>query len=194
MGKVWYDGDMYKDLIAQRKKDFDASLEFAKSEAASIRTGRAHSSLVEDIPVEYLGSSLRIKELATITIPEPRSILIQPWDKQALAVIEKGIRDSSLGLNPVVDGTSVRLTLPPLTEERRKEYTKLLGQKMEGIRVRIRQIREDVLKKVQAEVRAKTAREDDLRHAKDELQKIVDDLHKKIDELAKKKEQELMTA
>lgn len=185
---------MYKELISQRKKDFDAAFEFARTEAAGIRTGRAHSSLVEDIQVDYLGSKLRIKELATITVPEPRSIMIQPWDKQALSVIEKGIRDSSLGLNPVTDGQSVRLTLPSLTEERRKEYIKLLGQKMEEARIRIRQIREDVLKKVQAEVRAKKARDDDLRHAKDELQKIVDDLHKKIDELAKKKEQELLNS
>ncbi len=185
---------MYKDLIAQRKKDFDAALEFAKAEAAGIRTGRAHPSLVEDIPVEYMGARMRIKELATITTPEHKTIQIQPWDKQAIPVIEKGIRDSSLGLNPSSDGTAVRLTLPALTEDRRKEYAKLLGQKMEEARIRIRQVREDILKKVQAEVRAKEAREDDLRHAKDELQKIVDDLNKKIDDLAAQKEQELMHA
>ncbi len=124
---------MYKDLIAQKKKDFDAVLEWAKSETAGIRTGRAHSSLVEDILVDYLGSKLHIKELGTITTPEPRSIMIQPWDKGALAPIEKGIRDSSLGLNPIVDGQSVRLNLPPLTEERRKEFIKLLGQKQKII-------------------------------------------------------------
>src|SRR3989344_9308608 len=99
---------MYKDLINQRKKDFDAAFEFAKTEAAAIRTGRANPSLVEDVPVEYMGSRLTVKELATITTPEPRVILIQPWDKSALPLIEKGITASSLGLNPVVDSVSGR--------------------------------------------------------------------------------------
>ncbi|MBX4190191.1 ribosome recycling factor [Candidatus Parcubacteria bacterium] len=185
---------MYKDHINQKKKDFDAVLEFAKNEAASIRTGRANPIMVEDIPAEYMGSRLTIKELASITTPEPRVLVIQPWDPGALSAIEKGIRESGLGLNPTNDGKSVRLTIPPLTEERRKEFIKLLNQKMEEARIRIRNVREDVLKKVQSEVKAKTAREDEVFRAKDELQKIVDDLHKKIDELIKKKEQELMTS
>lgn len=184
---------MYKDLIAQRKKDFDAAVERVKSEIATIRTGRAHSSMVEDIQVDYMGSKFRIKELATINTPEPRSILIQPWDKQAIPNIEKGIKDSSLGLNPVTDATGIRLNIPPLTEERRKEFVKLLHQKIEWGKVRIRQIREDVLKKVQAEVREKKARDNDLFKTKDELQKIMDDLNKKLDDMTKKKEQELMT-
>jgi len=182
----------YKDLINRRKKDFDGVLEFAKNEAAGIRTGRASSSLVEDIQVDYLGSWLKIKELAAINIPEPRSILIQPWDKGAIPAIEKGIRDSSLGLNPIIDSGGIRLNLPMLTEERRQEFIKLLKQKMEEARIKIRQIREDILKKVQSEIREKKAAEDDVFRAKDELQKIIDDLNKKIDELFKKKEQELL--
>ncbi|OGN26949.1 MAG: ribosome recycling factor [Candidatus Yanofskybacteria bacterium RIFCSPLOWO2_01_FULL_45_72] len=183
---------MYKDLIQQRRKDFEASFERAKVEAAAIRTGRANSSMVEDLVVDYLGSKLRVKELGTISVPEPRQILIQPWDKGALQPIEKAIKGSSLGLNPAVDSQAVRLTIPQLTEERRREFIKLLHQKMEEARIRIRQIREEILKKVQQEVHAKTAREDDLRHAKEDLQKIMDDLHKRLDELTKKKEQELM--
>lgn len=185
---------MYRELITQRKKDFEAAFEFAKNEVANIRTGRAHASMVEDITADYMGTMLRIKELGAITTPEPRVLQIQPWDKGALAAIEKGIRDSSLGLNPVNDGTSIRLTIPSLTEERRKEYIKLLSQKIEETRIRIRQVREDILKKVQAAVKEKTAREDDLRNAKEELQKIMDDLNKRLDELSKKKEQELMTS
>ncbi|MDP3793903.1 MAG: ribosome-recycling factor, partial [Candidatus Uhrbacteria bacterium] len=88
---------MYKELIAQRKKDFDAAVEHVKDEIAAIRTGRAHSSMVEDIQVDYMGSKFRIKELATINTPEPRTIFIQPWDKQAIPNIEKGIKESSLG-------------------------------------------------------------------------------------------------
>ncbi|HEY4520700.1 MAG TPA: ribosome recycling factor [Candidatus Paceibacterota bacterium] len=185
---------MYKDIINQRKKEFDQVFEFAKNEAASIRTGRANPSLVEDIQVEYMGSRLKIKELAGISTPESRVITIQPWDPQALAIIEKAIRESSLGLNPSVDGQVVRITLPSLTEERRKEFIKLLGQKMEEARIRARHIREDILKKVQHEVKEGKGREDDVRNTKDELQKLIDGLNKKIDEVAKKKEQELMTS
>lgn len=183
---------MYQDLIKQRKGDFDSAFEHAKSEVGTIRTGRANSAMVEDIQVEYMGSKLRIKELATIMTPEPRTITIQPWDKSAIAVIDKAIRDHGTGLSPVSDSNGVRVTIPPLMEERRKEMMKLLGQKIEEARIKTRLIREDVLKKVQAEVKAKTAREDDLRKAKDELQKIMDDFNRKLDELSKKKEQELM--
>lgn len=185
---------MYKDLIAARKKDFDAALDAAKVEAAGIRTGRANPSLVEDIPVDYMGARSRIKELATINAPEPRLIIIQPWDSGAVPLIEKAIRESSLGLNPANDGHAIRLTIPALTEERRKEFIKVLHQKMEEIRIRIRQTREDILKKVQNEVKEGKGREDDVRLAKDELQKIIDDVHKKIDEMVKKKEAELMTS
>ncbi len=185
---------MYKELIASRKKDFDAALEAARVEAGSIRTGRANPSLVEDIPVEYMGSRSRIKELASISAPEPRLIVIQPWDAAVVPFIEKAIRESALGLNPMNDGHVIRLTIPSLTEERRKEFIKLLNQRMEEVRIRIRMTREDILKKVQTAVKEKTAREDEAFKAKEELQKIMDDLHKKIDDLTKKKEQELMTS
>lgn len=184
---------MYKELINQRKKDFNAALEWVKQEIAGIRTGRAHSSMVEDLVVDYLGSKLRVKELATISVPEPRVIFIQPWDKAVISLIEKAIKDSPLGLNPTSDSNGVHLSIPSLTEDRRKEFTKLLHQKAEEARIKARQIREDILKKIQNAVREKTAREDDLKNAKDEIQKVIDDFNKKIDELVKKKEQELMT-
>ncbi len=183
---------MYKDLINQKKGDFNAAFEHARSEVAGIRTGRANSSMVEDIQVDYMDSRVKLKELATITTPEPRVIFIQPWDKQAIPLIEKAIRDSARGFSPSSDSNGVRVTLPQLTEERRKEFIRLLHQKVEESKIKVRQVREDILKKVQAEVREKIAREDDLRKAKDELQKLIDDLNKKFDELTKKKEQELM--
>lgn len=182
---------MYKELINQRKKDFDLAVEWAKGEIAGIRTGRARSSMVEDLVVDYMGSKLRIKELAAITTPEPRVIFIQPWDKSVIPLIEKVIKNSHLGLNPTSDASGIRLTIPALTEERRKEFTKLLHQKAEEARIKTRQIREDILKKVQAAVKEKTAREDDLKNAKDEIQKVIDELNNKIDEMVKKKEQEL---
>ncbi len=184
---------MYKDLINQRKKDFDGIIEHTKGEVAGIRTGRAHSSMVEDIQLDYMGSRVRIKELATITTPEPRVIFIQPWDKSVIPLLEKAIKESSLGLNPMSDSSGVRLTIPALTEERRKEFIKLLHQKVEESRIRARQIREDIIKKVQNEIKEKKARDDDMFKTKDELQKIMDDLNKKLDEMAKKKEQELMS-
>lgn len=185
---------MYQELIKQKRKDFDTAYDWLKSEIASIRTGRANPDMVADIIVDYMGTPLKIKEVAAISTPEPRSLLIQPWDKGALPAIEKAIRESSLGLAPVVDGTSVRLTVPALTQERRQEYVKLLGQKVEEARIRIRHVREEILKKVQQAVKEKTAREDDARHAKDELQKIIDEFNTKFDDLFKKKEQELMNA
>ncbi len=184
---------MYKDLISQRKKDFDSAVEHVKSEIAGIRTGRAHSSMVEDIQVNYMDSKFRIKELATINTPEPRTILIQPWDKQAIPNIVKSIKESSLGLNPVDDAIGIRLNIPSLTEERRLEFIKMLHQKIEWEKVRIRQIREDILKKVQTEVKEKKGREDDLFKAKEELQKLMNDLNQKLDDITKKKEQELMS-
>ena len=119
-------------------------------------------------------------------------ITIQPWDKGAIPIIEKAIRDHGTGLSPASDSNGIRVSIPPLMEERRKEMLKLLGQKAEEGRIKSRHIREEILKKVQTEVKAKTAREDDLRKTKDELQKIMDDFNKKLDELTKKKEQELM--
>lgn len=167
------------------------ALEWAKNEVAGIRTGRAHSSMVEDLIVDYMGSRLRVKELAAISTPESRVIFIQPWDKGAIHLIEKAIKDSPLGLNPISDSSGVRLTIPALTEERRKEFSKLLHQKAEEAKIKGRQIREDILKKVQSAIKEKTAREDDLKNAKDEVQKVIDDFNKKIDELVKKKENEL---
>lgn len=184
---------MYKELIAQKKRDFDFALEHAKTEVAGIRTGRASASMIEDVMVEYMGSRLRVREVATITVPEPRVIFVQPWDKSVIPAIEKAIREAGSGFSPVSDSNGVRVSIPSLTEERRKEMVKLLGQKVEEARIKSRQIREDILKKVQQAVKDKTAREDDAHKAKDEVQKIIDDFNKKLDDMTSKKEQELMT-
>jgi len=184
----------YKQLIKERQKDFDASVEHAKREIGAIRTGRANPDMVADLKVSYLGSDMRLKEIAAISTPDSRSVLIQPWDKNALAAIERAIRESSLGMSPVVDGISVRLTIPSLTEERRKEYVRLLHQKIEEARIRIRQIREDVLKRVQSAAREKELREDDAKRAKDDIQKVVDDTNERVQELGERKEKELMSS
>ena len=191
---MWYVADtMIEELIKQRRGDLEEVVAWLKGEAAAIRTGRANPDMVTDIVVDYLGTPLRIKEVAAVSTPDARSIVIQPWDKGALSAIEKGIRESSLQLSPVVDGVAVRLTVPSLTKERRQEYIKLVGTKTEEARIRVRHIREELLKKVQAAVKEKTAREDDLHRAKDRLQKLVDEYNGKLEDIAKKKEAELMS-
>ena len=182
-----------KDLFNQKKPEFEGVLDFYKNDIASIRTGRATPSLVEDVIVDAYGQRMHIKELATITAPEPRSLLIQPWDKGVLVAIEGAIRKSDLGLNPVVDAQAVPLNIPALTEERRKEFIKLLKQKTEESRVKIRRVREEIWNKVQTMEREHAISEDDKFKAKDDLQKLVDDYNKKIEEFENKKEQELLT-
>jgi len=182
---------MIEQLIKERRHELDATVEWMRAEAGALRTGRANPDMVSDIVIDYMGTPLRIKEIGAISTPDPRSIVIQPWDKNALSAIEKAIRESSLQLAPVVDGSVVRLTVPSLTAERRQEYIKLLGTKSEEARIRIRQTREEILRKVQAAVKEKTAREDDVHRAKEQLQKLVDEYNGKIEEISRKKEAEL---
>jgi ribosome recycling factor len=181
-----------KDLLNQKKAGFEGILGFYKTDIAGIRTNRATPAMVEDIRVDYYGQSMRVKELASITVPEPRTVLIQPWDKGAMDAISGAIRKSELGLNPVVDGQAVRLNIPALTEERRREFIKLLKQKTEDARVKIRHAREEVWDRIQKMEKAGEIREDDKFRGKDELQKMVDEYNGKMEELEKKKEQELM--
>lgn len=181
-----------KDILTSKKPSFDAVLNFYKTDIASIRTGRATPALVEDVAVEAYGQKMTVKELATITAPEPRSLLIQPWDKGVVQAIEGAIRKSEIGLSPVVDGLTIRLNIPPLTEERRKEFVKLLKHKTEDTRVKARRIREEIWHKVQIMEREHEISEDEKFKAKDDLQKLVDDYNRKVEELEKKKEQELL--
>ena len=167
-------------------------MSFYKSDIATIRTSRATPALIEDVKADFYGQSMRLKELASITAPEPRVLIIQPWDKGAIKAIEDAIRKSEIGLNPVVDGTVIRLNLPPLTEERRREFIRLLKQKTEEARVKIRRSREEIWDKIQKMERGGEIPEDDKFWGKDELQKAVDEYNGRIGELEKKKEQELM--
>lgn len=182
-----------KDLFNQKKPLFDGALDFYKNDIASIRTGRATPSLVEEVVADCYGQKMRIKELASLTVPEPRTLVIQPWDKGVVDAIAKAIRESGVGLNPVVDGQIIRLNIPSLTEERRKEFIKLLKQKTEEAKVKIRKIREEIWDKIQKLEKEGEIREDDKFKGKDDLQKIMDEHNKKIEELEKKKENELMS-
>jgi len=181
-----------KEFFAKHKADFDGVLNFYKSDIASVRTGRATPALVEDLPVDAYGQKMTIKELASISAPEPRTVMIQPWDKNVLENIASAIHKSGVGLAPIVDGDLIRLSIPSLTEERRKEFIKLLKQKSEQARVKIRNVREDIWGKVQHMEKNGEIREDEKFRAKEDLQKIVDAQNHMIEELEKKKEGELM--
>lgn len=175
------------------KQKLERIIERLRSEIASLRTGRATPALVEDLEVDYYGSKTPLKAMASISSPEPRSLVIQPWDKNAIQPIEKAIQGSSLGLNPVTDRDAIRLNIPPLTEERRRELTKLLGRHLEDARIHVRREREEVLKEIDRKEKAKEISEDERFRQKNEVQKIVDEINKKMEEMGAAKEKEIMT-
>lgn len=181
------------EIIRSKAGDFQAALDHFKGEAAKLRTGRANASLVEDIAVEYYGSRTPLKQVASITVPESRLIVISPWDQGSLQAISEAIRSSDLGLNPADDGHVIRLALPPLTEDRRKELVKTLNTRAEDTRVSIRSVREDAWKDIQDLEKAGEIGEDDKFRGKDELQKEVDKWNAELESVRKKKEEEILT-
>ncbi len=181
-----------KELLQNKKGEFDKVIEFYKSDVQTIRTGRATPALVEDLQVEYYGSMMHVKELATILAPEPRTLHIQPWDKGAVEPICNAIRKSSIGLAPIVDSSIIRLNIPQLTEERRKEFIKVLKQKSEEARIRVRKVREDIITKIKHFEKDGDIGEDEAFDGREEVQKLVDGYNQQIEALENKKEQELM--
>lgn len=184
---------MYTALIQEKKADFEKSIEHFQLELAKLRTGRATPALIEDVKVDYYGTKTPLKQMAAISSPDPRSLMVQAWDRSALALIENAIRESDLGLNPVNDGVVVRINIPTLTEERRKDLVKVLNQKAEEARIAVRAVREDAWKEIQELEKGGTINEDDKFKAKDKLQEVVDVFNKKIEEVRAKKEQDIMT-
>ncbi len=182
---------MYKLLIDNLKKELNGVLEFLKNDIAQIRSGRASPTLVENVKVDVYGTKMNLKEVATIMVPDPKTLLIQVWDKSLVNAIVKGIEESRLGLVPNVEGQNIKLIMPPLVEERRKELIKLLHDKLEQVRIRIRRGRDEVWHKVQNLEKEKKISEDDKFRAKDELQRVVDEYNKKVKEIGERKEREL---
>lgn len=182
----------YKQILNKTKPEFEKVMQFLVREVDKVRTGRASSSLVEDITVDCFGQKFPLKQLAAISTPEPKQIVIQPWDHSYIEPIEKGIANSSLGINPIVDKDVIRLTLPPMSEDYRKSLLRMLSEKQEEARKTIRYWREEAWKEIQAKSKIGEIREDDKFKAKDELQKMMDDFGKKIDELGEKKKKEIM--
>jgi ribosome recycling factor len=178
------------------KRDADSrmarALDALERDLMAIRTGRAATALVERIPVEYYGTSTPLNQLASISVPEAHTITIQPWDRSALGAIEKAIMKSEVGLTPNVDGTSVRLNIPPLTEERRKDLVKLVHKRMEEARVEIRNHRRDVGDEIKRLEKSGDLTSDDSRREQDVLQKVTDRWTAEVDRVGKHKETEIM--
>ena len=177
-------------------KDYDVKMQktvdVVVSDFASVRAGRANAAVLDKIAVDYYGSATPINQVAAISSPDPRSLLIKPWDGSLLKAIEKAIQTSDLGINPQNDGSSIRLSFPQLTEERRKELTKQVKKYAEGGKVAVRNIRRDAMDKFKAMEKKAEITEDDLKQLEKELQDMTDKHCKDIDELTVKKEQELM--
>lgn len=180
--------DLAKDAEQKMKKTVDAT----QHDFSTIRTGRATPTLVDGISVDYFGTPTPLPQLANISVPDSRQLLITPYDRSMTAAIEKAIKNSDLNINPVNDGTAVRLTIPPLTEERRKEFVKILNKKSEEGRVSIRNIRRDVNDQFKALVKKSEASEDESKRAQEGLQKLTDRYIVEIDRITKAKEAELL--
>jgi ribosome recycling factor len=170
----------------------DKAVEHVQTQFQTVRTGRAAPALIEKLNVEYYGAPVPLQQLAGIQVPEARQMIVRPHDRAALANIEKAIRDSDLGINPSNDGTAIRLSFPPLTEERRREYVKVVKHMAEDGRVAVRNLRRDARKHLESSERAGEMSADELERAEKELEKITHDHVEKIDAALGRKETELL--
>ena len=181
------------DILLEAEDKMIKTEQVVQNEFAGVRTGKASSSLVENIMVEVYGSNMRIRELAGITTPEPRTLSIQPWDMTSLHPIEKAIQKSNLGLNPTVQGKVLRIFFPELSQERRQEFVKIVKKMAEDARVAIRHVRRDAMEQVKKHSHDSGTTEDEVKHAEKELQKLTDDYIAKIDQHLVHKEKDIMT-
>ena len=183
---------MSSEIIADTDHKMGRAVEAMERDFQGVRTGRASTALVERIHVEYYGTSTPLNQLAGISVPEPHQIVIQPWDRSVLGAIEKAIQKSDIGLTPNVDGTLVRLNIPPLTEERRRDIVKSVHRRMEEARVEIRNLRREAADALKKEERDGEVGTDESRRQLDQLQKITDRVVADVDRLGDAKEQEVL--
>src|ERR1051325_8116009 len=181
------------DILLEAEDKMQKTEQIVQHEFAGVRTGKASAGLVENIIVDVYGSQMRIRELAGITTPEPRLILIQPWDANTVHPIEKAIQKANLGLNPAVDKKFIRIVLPELSQERRIEFTKIVRKMSEDGRVAIRHVRRDAIEHLKKESKQGGTSEEELEHAEKEVQKLTDQYIAKIDAHLAHKEKEIMT-
>jgi ribosome recycling factor len=181
------------DILLEAEEKMIKTEQVVQHEFAGVRTGKASAGLVENIQVEVYGSHMRIRELAGITTPEARLIVIQPWDVTTVHPIEKAIQKSNLGLNPAIDKKVIRIALPELSQERRIEFTKIVKKMAEDGRVAVRHVRRDAIEHLKKETKEGVVTEDELKHAEKDVQKLTDQYVAKIDEHLAHKEKEIMT-
>ncbi|MGL5642212.1 MAG: ribosome recycling factor [Paraclostridium sp.] len=183
-------------MSAQVKKQLEEkmnkTIEALKSEFTTIRAGRANAQMLDKVRVDYYGTPTPVNQVGAISVPEPRTLMINPWDKTAMGEIEKAIRNSDLGLNPTNDGQVIRISVPALTEERRKDLAKQAGKVSEEFKVRLRNERRDANDKLKKMEKEGEITEDDLKKSQDEVQKTTDKFIKEVDALLKAKEQDIM--
>jgi len=179
-------------LLSETKQRMQKALEHLREELAGVRTGRANPALLEGVKVDAYGAKMDLRDLASINTPEPRLLVIQVWDAGNVPAIEKAIRESGIGLNPVTENNLIRVPIPPLSEERRREMIKLVGEKSENARVSVRQIRREVLEEIDKAEKKKKISEDDKFRFHEQVQKITDEFSNQVDTTVKAKEKELL--
>lgn len=183
---------MIKETIKEAETRMKGAIQSLEEDLTGIRTGRASPALVERLPIEYYGTTVPLVQLASISVPEPRALMIRPFDATSLKAIERGILTSDLGLTPNNDGKVIRLNLPVLTEERRRDLVKVVHSRLEDTRVSIRNIRRDLMKDLREFEKEKLISEDDLKKAEEELQKLTDKYIEQVDDVGYRKEREIM--
>ncbi len=183
---------MFKDLVMKAEETMRKSVNFLKEELATIRAGKANPKLVDKIQVSYYGTMTPLNQIANISVPEPRAILIQPWDSSALRDIEKAILTSDLGINPTNDGKIIRLVIPVLTEERRKDLLRVVKKEIENSKIAVRNIRRDAIDEIKKLEKQSEITKDDLKRAEEDMQKLTDRYISIVDDIYKEKEKEIL--
>jgi ribosome recycling factor len=183
---------MINDVKKSAEQKMGKSVEALKVDLGKVRTGRAHTGLLDHIQVDYYGSMMPLAQVANVTLADARTIGVQPWEKKMIPVVEKAIRDSDLGLNPATSGDVIRIPMPALTEERRRELTKVVHKEAENARIAVRNIRRDANEHLKKLLKDKACSEDDERHAQQDVQKLTDRFIAEIEKLLQAKEADLM--
>lgn len=183
---------MINDVKKTAEQKMAKSVEALKHDLAKIRTGRAHTGLLDHLHVDYYGSPVPLSQVAAVSLADARTITVQPWEKKMIQVVEKAIRESDLGVNPATSGDLIRIPMPAMTEERRRELTKVVHKEAEGARIAIRNIRRDANEHLKKLLKDKQCSEDDERHALVDLQKLTDRFIADIDKIVQAKETDLM--
>ncbi|MFC2030743.1 ribosome recycling factor [Chloroflexota bacterium] len=183
---------MINEVLGELRERMQKSVEALQDDFLSLRTGRASPALVEKLPIEYYGTMTPLNQMASIAVPEPRLLVIRPWDPSALPDIERALLRSDLGLTPMNDGKLIRLNIPRLTEERRRELVKVVAKRSEEARISVRNLRRDALQDLKEFEQEKMISEDDFYRGKDKVQDLTNEFIEKIDEMGKRKEEEVM--